>query len=329
LKLGFWCRSLSRYIKHLLKDRRGASSIAIAALISIAILLFYLQFISTVQGAEVAFWSVFGFLKWLAGILGDPHLFDDFEKLIKDLQGTPLWPITVYMLSLAFMSSILYGILWGTKGIVDTTTRILAWRGAKREEKRKIDEENEREHKLWRERLSMIDYPEQPSFESIHSGYHAGQKTLGTSIVNGIGHYGKDVVEELLEQARLTRDRIIQTIGPGHEKSEEQARAFLKKQKEPIKQENKSERDPDTGELLVNYGRPDISTKHYIIECKVGADYEISDSLPQCKNFMQLAERVNKRLLYWFLKHPEPGSKWWPIIHELDECGHIVGYGDE
>jgi len=48
--------------------------------------------------------------------------------------GTPFWPITVYMLSLAFMSGILYVTLWGTSDIVGTTTRILAWRRARREE---------------------------------------------------------------------------------------------------------------------------------------------------------------------------------------------------
>jgi len=137
----------------LLRDRRGISSIAVGALVSIAVLLFYLQFISTLQGAEVAFWGIFGFLKWLAVVIGDPHLFDDFEKLIKDLQGTPFWPITVYMLSLAFMSGILWGMLWGTKGIVGMTTRILAWRGARREEKRKIREKNKKEYKLWKKRL--------------------------------------------------------------------------------------------------------------------------------------------------------------------------------
>jgi len=44
---------------------------------------------------------------------------------------------------------------------------------------------------------------------------------------------------------------------------------------------------------------------------------------------MELSERVNKRLLFWFLKHPKPGLRWWQIIHELEECGYLVGYGDE
>jgi len=143
----------------ILRDRRGISGIAIGALLAIAVLLFYLQFISTLQGAEVAFWAIFSFLKWLAGVLGYPHLFDEFEKFIKELQGTPFWPITVYMLSLAFMSTILYGTLYGTKGIVDITTRILAWRRARREEKRKIREKNEREYRLWKMNLEKDEEP--------------------------------------------------------------------------------------------------------------------------------------------------------------------------
>jgi len=145
----------------LLRDRKGVSGTAVGALLSIAVLLFYLQFISTLQGAEVAFWVVFGLLKTLAGIIGYPHLFDEFEKLIRELMGTPFWPITVYMLSLAFMSGILYGTLWGTKGIVGTTTRILTWRRARKEKKRKIREKNEKEYKLWKKRFEEED--EEPS----------------------------------------------------------------------------------------------------------------------------------------------------------------------
>jgi len=141
----------------ILRDRRGISGTAVGALLAIVVLLFYLQFISTLHGAEVAFWAIFGFLKWLASLLGYPHLFDEFEKLIKELQGTPFWPMLVYMLSLAFMSSSLYGTLYGTKGIVDITTRILAWRRARREEKRKIREKNERKYRLWKQKLEWED----------------------------------------------------------------------------------------------------------------------------------------------------------------------------
>jgi hypothetical protein len=48
----------------------------------------------------------------------------------------------------------------------------------------------------------------------------------------------------------------------------------------------------------------------------------------QEQKYMQLAERVGKRLVYYFLRHPYPGSGWWQIIHELDECGAIIVYGD-
>jgi len=73
----------------LLSDKRGVSGTAVGALLSIAALLLYLQFISTLQGAEVAFWAIFGRLKWLAGVIGYPHFFDEFEKLIRELMGTP------------------------------------------------------------------------------------------------------------------------------------------------------------------------------------------------------------------------------------------------
>jgi len=139
----------------LLSDKRGVSGTAVGALLSIAVLLLYLQFISTLQGAEVAFWAIFGLLKWLAGVIGYPHLFDEFEELIRELMGTPFWPITVYMLSLAFMSGILYGTLWGTREIVNVTTRILAWRRSRREERQVIRDKGEKKSWIRRKRLSV------------------------------------------------------------------------------------------------------------------------------------------------------------------------------
>jgi len=139
----------------LLRDGRGTSGTAVGALLSIAVLLLYLQFISTMQGAEVAFWVVFGFIKWLVGVIGYPHLFDEFEKLIRELMGTPFWPMTVYMLSLAFMSGILYGTLWGTREIVDTTTKILAWRRSRREERQVIRDKGEKKSRTWRKSIPV------------------------------------------------------------------------------------------------------------------------------------------------------------------------------
>ena len=59
----------------------------------------------------------------------------------------------------------------------------------------------------------------------------------------------------------------------------------------------------------------------------MGEDYELTDAGNQKDRYIQLAERVGKRL-YWFLKHPDPDSEWWGIIHELEECGWLVEYGD-
>lgn len=87
--------------------------------------------------------------------------------------------------------------------------------------------------------------------------------------------------------------------------------------------------DPEKpGKRLAKYGNPDIITEHYIVECKLGEDVELTDAEIQKQRYIQLAERVGKRLLYWFLKQPEPDSGWWKIIHELEECGWLVEYGD-
>ncbi|MBO3803543.1 MAG: hypothetical protein JTT11_06680 [Candidatus Brockarchaeota archaeon] len=139
----------------LLRDRKGISGTAAGALLSIAVLLLYLQFISTLQGAEAAFWAVFGFLKWLAGAMGHPHLFDEFEAPIEELQGTPFWPMAVYTLSLAFMSSILYGTFWGTREIVNATTKILAWGRSRREERHVFRDRGEKKSRSWRKSIPV------------------------------------------------------------------------------------------------------------------------------------------------------------------------------
>lgn len=328
--LGFWCKSLSGGIKCLLIDRRGSTSTAVAALISIAVIVVLMSAVSSPKGAEEVFWVEFGIAKWLAGLVGvDEHL-KDFEEMLKYLQGTELWPIEVSILSMVCMIFSLLVAFVGTRAIVGTTTRVLAWRRGRREERRKIRERNEREYRFWKERQGIIDYPEQPDFESISTGYYAGQQTLGTSVGKGIGLYGKDMAEELLEQARLVRDRIIQTGGPRHEKAEEQARKWFKQHGEPIEKANRAEHDPETGESLLRYGRPDYSNKGYIIECKRGDDDEVDAyTRYRARALVQLAERVKKRLAYWFLQRPEYGSSWWPLIHMLEESDAIVIYGDE
>jgi len=61
------------------------------------------------------------------------------------------------------------------------------------------------------------------------------------------------------------------------EEAEEQARKWFTRHGEPIEEANKAERDPETRESLLRYGRPDLSNKGYILGCKRGDDDEVND----------------------------------------------------
>jgi len=175
--------------------------------------------------------------------------------------------------------------------------------------------------------LGIMNYPQQPGFEAKHTQY-IQQSTSEIKDEKGSGTYGVDPAKEQIDQADIGKDKIIQ--GEKHEKVRERAEAWLKEQDEPVLRRDKAEPDPEKpGKKLSQYGLPDISTKHYIVECKLGEDIELTYADSQKQNYMQLAERVGKRLVYWFLRHPNPGSRWWQIIHELEEWGCIIVYGDE
>jgi len=234
----------------LLKDRRGATSTAVAAIFSIAVILILLKVASSPKGAEEVFWVEFGIVKWLAVLLRVDEYLKDFEEFLKYLQGTELWPLIVSILSMVCMIFSLIGTFLGTKAIVGTTTRILTWRRGRIEGKRKIREENERDYRLWRERQGMIDYPEQPDFESIHSGYYAEIPTLGERKPKGSGRYGEDIAMEQLEQAKLARDRIIETEGEVHFRMRNIARWWLWSQGEMIQRQNDYEPNPISGLAL-------------------------------------------------------------------------------
>jgi hypothetical protein len=178
--------------------------------------------------------------------------------------------------------------------------------------------------------LGIMNYPQQPNFDAKHTQY-IQQSTSEIKDQKGSGTYGVDPAQEQLDQADIAKDRIIE--GPGHDKSVRQAKAWLKAQDEKIIRQGKAEPDAEMEKHnfifnLLQYGYPDISTKHYIVECKTGEEYELSYAQSQADCYMQLAERVGKRLVYWFFRHPDQGSSWWKIIHELEESGNIVEFGD-
>lgn len=121
----------------LLQDRRGISSAAVAALLSIAVLLVYMRALSSPQGSEEAFFSAFGFIKWLAESLGAKDLFGDFEEFIKDLQGTPFWTLAVTILACSLMGFSIWTTYYGTRVTVGATTRLWAWAGGVRARKQR------------------------------------------------------------------------------------------------------------------------------------------------------------------------------------------------
>lgn len=120
-----------------------------------------------------------------------------------------------------------------------------------------------------------------------------------------------------------------------HKKAKKLAKAWLKGEEQPILLENKSERDPETGKPLSHYGRPDLSTVCYIVECKRGAHGEANNSSYQAFLFIRLIKYlkdkgVKKTLVYWFYKHPSPDDKGWrEIINTLEKNGALIKYGDE
>jgi len=117
--------------KGLFKDRKGSTSSAIAFLLTIIVLLIYTRVASTPKGSEEAFFTVYGFYKWLAQVLGlgkyvDKYL-KGFEEFLKYVQGTFLWPLTVSILALVVMELSMLAVFCGTWATVGTTARVLGW----------------------------------------------------------------------------------------------------------------------------------------------------------------------------------------------------------
>lgn len=73
---------------------------------------------------ENAFFAVYGLLKWLAQVLSLEkyvnEYFKVFEEFIKIVQGTPLWPLVVSILTLVVMMFTAIGIFYGTWATVGT-----------------------------------------------------------------------------------------------------------------------------------------------------------------------------------------------------------------
>jgi len=112
------------------------------------------------------------------------------------------------------------------------------------------------------------------------------------------------------------------------------ARWWLWSQGETIQRENDYERNPITGLTLTEYGKPDILTQSYIVECKKGTVDEIYNGAKyQAYRFVALVYKlkengVKKTLIYWFAEEPT-NSQWREIIDFLKVNGVKIKYGDE
>jgi len=241
------------------------------------VILILVSAVSSPKGAEDVFWAEFGIAKFLAGLLGIDEFLKPFEEMLKYLQGTELWPLIVSILSIVCMIFSLLVAFAGTKAVVGTTTWVLAWRRGRREKRKKVIEEDRRQYELWREGLEGEDeevdetYTILPVIERAIDG-------LETNIFNTYTSVRESYTEE-----RKRRGELYE-----HKKAKELAKVWLKKEGQSILLENKAERDPHTGEVLSFYGRPDYSTKLYIVECKRGALGEAQNSRLQALKFIRL-----------------------------------------
>jgi len=137
--------------RNLLKDRRGISNTAVAFLASIIELLIYNAILNMPNGPELLFYLLYLFLRTI-GVVGD-----DFGQFVEWVRSTPVWPLLTLIgaqIGMVLSVAVTFAVTWWTVGI---TTKILAWRRARREEKRKIREKNDKEYRLWKKRLEGED----------------------------------------------------------------------------------------------------------------------------------------------------------------------------
>lgn len=131
----------------LLKDRSGVSNTAIAFLASIIVLLIYYAILNMPDGPELLFYLLYLFLRTI-GVVGD-----DFGEFVEWVRSTPVWPLLTQIgaqIGMVLSVAVTFAITWWTVGI---TSRILAWRRARREKQRKIREKDQKEYRRWKEWL--------------------------------------------------------------------------------------------------------------------------------------------------------------------------------
>ena len=127
-----------KYCKHLPKDRRGASSTALAALLSVTVMSLCLWFMRTPSGSRTLFISIFELLKYV-GILDK-----NFDPI--SLLDSPVGELAAYMGSFVGLVLLVAVTFSGTKYSLEIASTISAWRRSRRERQQKdaAQFENER-----------------------------------------------------------------------------------------------------------------------------------------------------------------------------------------
>jgi hypothetical protein len=180
--------------------------------------------------------------------------------------------------------------------------------------------------------LGIMNYPQQLSFRERHTQQYTQQQTLESKMEKGSGHYGEDAAEEQLEQAEITRDRIVETGGLYHQRAEKQAKEWLKKRGEteifgPIWH---------VGSRSYHREQPDLTSENYIVECKTGRERstdEIMHFWDQANEYPELAEKEGRKLVIWIDKVPsQENEDYWSILRWLRFKGAKVlkgPYGED
>lgn len=124
-------------LRDLLKDRRGVSSTALAALLSIIAMSLCMWYMNTPSGTKALFTSIFEFFKFV-GILDKS--FDPISIL-----NSPVGQLAAYMGSFVGMVLLVAITFTGTKYSLEIASSILAWRRSRRERREKEVEQFEKE----------------------------------------------------------------------------------------------------------------------------------------------------------------------------------------
>lgn len=278
----------------LLKDRRGISSTATAALFSIVVILIFMSYMKAPGRTKEIAYAFFDFFK-AAKVL--PPNFDPSGIL-----ESPVGELAAYITSMMSMVLIVTVTFCGIKYPMEIATTILAWRGEKQQ---KIHEQNEREYRLWRERFAAED--EEPSALLPKLSKIMEDKPV-TMIYGG-------------SKSKASRENIpsiTHTGGLDHQKCEDWGVIWLIDHGETYIEDHTLKAGWDEERRYRRFKcLPDLTTESYVLDAKTGRERDRQTERDKAKKLMWLAKQQKKGLVYLFWNTPEEDHWWYDIIGEL------------